>query len=133
MLFGSVEQEFTPITITMQITPHKKTRKCSKTAILRFSLNTQSYKHTHFFTILREEKILPFWKKLGQIDLGQIGTAHVTNWPKLGRIGLGQIGFGTKLPVSELHMSGYSIYATLLTNENRPKNWGLFSLFSNVS
>jgi hypothetical protein len=41
----------------MQITPPRKKKKCSETAILRFSLNTQSYKHTHFFQILREEKI----------------------------------------------------------------------------
>ena len=33
----------------------KKKEKCSETAILRFSLNTQSYKHTHFFKILREQ------------------------------------------------------------------------------
>ena len=36
----------------MQLTPPK-----SETAILRFSLNTQSYKHTNFFQILKEEKI----------------------------------------------------------------------------
>jgi hypothetical protein len=41
----------------MQITPLKKKKQYSETAILRFSLNTQSYKHTHFFKILREEKI----------------------------------------------------------------------------
>ena len=40
-----------------KITPPKKKKKCSETAILRFSLNTQSYKHTHVFTNLREEKI----------------------------------------------------------------------------
>jgi hypothetical protein len=41
----------------MQITPPKKKKKCSETAILRFSLNNQSHKHTHFIKILREEKI----------------------------------------------------------------------------